>query len=446
MKKFFLFLLVAATLLTACSKRVSNQELYPFRENGKWGYINQNGDVVIKPQFEDAEDFVGDYATVLLDSSMLASQAKATHYRTPRWCIIDRYGKIQVGEELGGNFCLRPVTITTDGYAIAQDYHYSGNDTVIWCWYIYHIKDSKISFNFSKYSVDNVYFESMEDLQRAGILAFHDIDDGWGFMDLDGKVIIEPQYFDFFGIQNGLISVMDKEGKYYLIDKTVAKTTTKQEYESIVFTVGHNLFTTTIGDGFTFINSKGDVVSEQKFADVYDNFDDNGLIYVKVRVNDDFQYALADTTGKIVIGPYDELSPESEGLIKYGVGEYPEYKEGYIDNKGNIVIAPRFTHAGGFQEGLAWARVTENDKYGYIGKNGEFVIQPKFETAYDFEKCGLAIVKNGDLYGVIDKTGKYILDPTYEGVKIYDTGMIHFRKDGKYGYANAQGKIVKSYL
>ena len=441
MKKNFLFLLAVVALLTACSKHVSNQELYPFSENGKWGYINQNGEVVIKPQFEAAEDFVGDYATVLLDTPMLKSLFGYTNNR-PLWDVIDRQGKLQHVVS-GVNLSCSPHEITKDGYAISSyDIAIRGSNTAL-MYDIFNIKDGKHPFPLRSYSADLVYFESMEHLQQTGILVFHDIDEGWGFMDLDGNVIIEPQYPGFYGVQNGIISVQDTAGKFYLIDKTGARTT-KQEYESIVFHLGHNLFTTSTDDGFTYINSKGDIMSEQKFEDIVDDFDDNGLIFVKVLENGNLRYALADTTGKIVIGPYDELWVESEGLRSYGVGEYPEYKEGYIDNKGNIVIEPRFYQVGAFHEGLAWAKEAENDKFGYIGKTGEFVIQPKFEDANNFEKCGLAIVKNGDLYGVIDKTGKYILDPVYEEIiTIYDTGMIRFKKDGKYGYANAQGKIVK---
>jgi hypothetical protein len=31
--------------------------LYPVRVKNKWGYMNRNGDIVIKPAFETAEDF-----------------------------------------------------------------------------------------------------------------------------------------------------------------------------------------------------------------------------------------------------------------------------------------------------------------------------------------------------------------------------------------------------
>jgi len=42
-------------------------ERYPVEQDGTWGYINAEGDVVIEPQFEDAEPFSGGYARVVID-------------------------------------------------------------------------------------------------------------------------------------------------------------------------------------------------------------------------------------------------------------------------------------------------------------------------------------------------------------------------------------------
>ena len=43
-------------------------------------------------------------------------------------------------------------------------------------------------------------------------------------------------------------------------------------------------------------------------------------------------------------------------------------KIGYINNKGKIVIQPKYTDASIFQEGLAYVKV--KNKYGFINKKG----------------------------------------------------------------------------
>lgn len=67
-----------------------DQELYPFRENGKWGYINQNGKMVVKSQYEAAGVFVGDYAAVVLDTNILNSQFRdGSPWNSSHWCVIN---------------------------------------------------------------------------------------------------------------------------------------------------------------------------------------------------------------------------------------------------------------------------------------------------------------------------------------------------------------------
>ena len=62
-------MLVCVMILALClSVSLAEEEsgaLYPIRENGLWGYMNRAGEVVIEPQFAEAEPFRGGYAVVL---------------------------------------------------------------------------------------------------------------------------------------------------------------------------------------------------------------------------------------------------------------------------------------------------------------------------------------------------------------------------------------------
>jgi hypothetical protein len=74
---------------------------------------------------------------------------------------------------------------------------------------------------------------------------------------------------------------------------------------------------------------------------------------------------------------------------------------GYVNTKGQWVIAPQFNQAWPFYDelALASAEVGEKIKYGYINKAGEWVVNPIYDDASFFYN-GAAIV-------VIDDKGKF---------------------------------------
>lgn len=79
MKKLLLFLLTCLILLTgSCIKQeeIKPEEtkqsvpLFPVCQNGKWGYIDKTGKMVIKPQFNCARSFSEGLARVWIDGKM----------------------------------------------------------------------------------------------------------------------------------------------------------------------------------------------------------------------------------------------------------------------------------------------------------------------------------------------------------------------------------------
>ena len=80
---------------------------------------------------------------------------------------------------------------------------------------------------------------------------------------------------------------------------------------------------------------------------------------------------------------------------------------GFADKRGRITIKAQFDNVRGFAEGLAAVRTyREPRKWGYIDPRGRFVIKPQFDAAGDFSE-GLAYVSTRDgLGGYVNKTGK----------------------------------------
>jgi hypothetical protein len=69
--------------------------LYPIKTKDKWGYINRNGEIILKPSWADAGDFKDDMAIAAILENEI-----------PKYGFIDRQGKwlVQPNYDKLGNF------------------------------------------------------------------------------------------------------------------------------------------------------------------------------------------------------------------------------------------------------------------------------------------------------------------------------------------------------
>ncbi|WP_414833143.1 WG repeat-containing protein [Afifella sp. YEN Y35] len=79
---------------------------------------------------------------------------------------------------------------------------------------------------------------------------------------------------------------------------------------------------------------------------------------------------------------------------------------GYLDHDGNMAIAPRFTEAAPFANGLAAVKL--DGKWGYVDKSGAFAIEPQYDAAHSFNAAGVAIVEKEEAVSLIDKAGTVV--------------------------------------
>jgi WG containing repeat len=116
------------------------------------------------------------------------------------------------------------------------------------------------------------------------------------------------------------------------------------------------------------------------------------------------KYGYVDRTGKFTIPPqFADAKPFSEGLaaVKVSDPQSGKSKWGYIDRTGKFIIPAQFEDTWGgswhFVDGLAEVAVPpkkygRNPSTGYIDRTGKFVIQPQFNSASGPFIDGLAYV------------------------------------------------------
>lgn len=116
------------------------------------------------------------------------------------------------------------------------------------------------------------------------------------------------------------------------------------------------------------------------------------------------------------------------------VYNYPAKRWAYRDANGKVVIAPKFTEAKDFSDGLALVAVKDDNgtqKWGYIDTTGVFVIAPKYTRLPGSFSDGLAPVVNKERKCFfIDKTGN-IVSKAYDLVTEFHNGYAIVEEYGK---------------
>jgi len=191
------------------------------------------------------------------------------------------------------------------------------------------------------------------------------------------------------------------------------------------------------GEKHFFINKEG----KEAFPYNYDT----GLNYSEglALVWKDRKCGYVDTKGNEVIALTDKYYGSSfhDGLaaVRNNDGKY-----GFIDKKGELVIPMSFdVDEGGetteFHEGLA--PIYKNEKYGYIDKSGKEVIPCNYSAAFNFNE-GMALVMKEEKFGFIDVNGKEIIPCEYSYANHFSEGIAVVQKDGKYQFIDKTGKVV----
>lgn len=157
----------------------------------------------------------------------------------------------------------------------------------------------------------------------------------------------------------------------------------------------------------------------------------------------DWKTGFVDVRGRIVLDPvYDEIRPFYEGLAIVRRGR----NYGCVDLRGRIVLQPKFPPLERFGDGLA--AVTIKRKLGYIDRSGKVVIEPRYERARPFRE-GLAAVTldacedaNSVRYGFIDKSGRLLIEPRFRDTNGFSDGLAGVELASGWGFIDRTGKMA----
>jgi len=186
---------ILSVSLTVCGKGDSpRQHLKAFEENGKWGYKNVSGTIVIKPQYVAAYDFKGKLGSVLLSEG---------------WRFIDRRGNVQE---------IRPFL-----YDNGPDYHQEGLARFLLDEKIGFIDESSRVAIPARFDIVAPFSEGLAAFCEGGRKVEteeHSAVEGgkWGYSDRRGRVVIPARYEEASQFLGGRATVK-LDGNRIVIDK-----------------------------------------------------------------------------------------------------------------------------------------------------------------------------------------------------------------------------------
>jgi hypothetical protein len=222
---------------------------------------------------------------------------------------------------------------------------------------------------------------------------------GWGYVDLTGAWVIQPQFQQATRFSEGRALVLDG-GSWHFIDETGQNAT------------GHRF------DWGGSSSSKGIELS----APGASLFSD-GLAAVYIPLG-----------GPAFIRPSGEIAFEIDGSLPVGfpysfrdglaVAHSDRGKAGYVDETGAWTIPATFRGANAFSEGLGGAQDDETGLWGYIDRSGSWVIEPQFSYAGLFSN-GLAPVihERPDWAGYIDPSGALVIADDFHEIAPFNSGL-----------------------
>jgi len=348
-------------------------KLIPFRKNNKWGYSDENKQLIIPCHFDKATPFFEERAVVsIADNSSFKS------------AVINKQGELLCDflYDAISRFQEWRARVQKDGkWGVIDD---KGNLVV-----------PIIYDGISEYSC------SLAVVNKDGFL---------GFIDLDGRLITGIEFEECTEFFEGYASVK-KKGLYGAIDTNGKEIIPFVSTIPIIFS--EELAHISIPNDFGKLAS---ITKEQIKRETYDGvFHFEGkitrdLFDSKVWIPYSMEYpaGYVNTDNEVVIPmKYNMAFPFVDGIACVAV----DSKFGFINPKGEYVVPPIYEDAGDFNCGLA--KVKKDGKWGYINETGEVVIGFTFDGAFDFSSTsGVAkIIKKhpknqGEfIEGIIDFSG-----------------------------------------
>ena len=384
-------------------------------KDGKTGYVDNTGKIVIPLEYDWIDEIKNGYAKVGMGED-----------KNIKYGLVDINGEVVI-------------PLIYDGI------HYNERQEPKWV-----TKYDGLGPYDMITGYDGMSFESVSYYELEGLVLVEN-DGKVGYIDMTGNIIIPVEYDEAYVYSNGLLRMENKmsttngiEYSLFSLFDSKGNVVLPVAYLSIDDFFDGLAITYQWKGKYGVVSEAGEVVSLPEYDIVYDFSD--GL----ATVGKNSKYGKIDKTGKLIVPlEYDDISRSVHEVTVVGIHIEGTHQYGVIDKDGHVVIPIEYSYIDVHSDDTL-ARVKKNGKYGFINyRTGKIILPVEYEELGDFYE-GLAYVcepssvdgAGGGRYGYIDKTGTFIVKPEYDYAYNFSNGLAIVKKNGKYGLIDKTGKVV----
>lgn len=320
------------------------------RSNGKIGYINMNGEFVIEPQYDKAANIYenSELTMVSIDGKygFINSEGKEViplKFDDASSTFSEGLCAVKSGKQWGfinenGEFVIEPQfdeakNFTSDNTMVKKD----------GLWGLINKKgEFIIDPKFEQIEYDDMYYMSLPSEERSLTPFPVQADGKWGYIDLSGKIVISPEYKYASKASEGILVVTYDKSSWKLLDYTGKELLSLDNY-SFISSFTEDKAIVCKDDKFGAINKSGEMVIPNEYDDL-SSFLENKAIVIKDKK---YGYINADNE-KVIDCKFDWADYFINGVAQVAIdlpdgakgGDFRQGKIGYINKEGNYIFEP----------------------------------------------------------------------------------------------------------
>lgn len=429
--------------------KVKSYSYYTAYENGKFGVINSDGEIVINPEYseiiaipnKDVPIFVCTYDVNDQDGTY---KTKVINQKNEE--IFKNYDKVETIDNFDSKQNIwyedNVLRVQKDGkYGLIN---FDGKE-ILACDYEEIIalkgvtnnllvkKDGKVGLvNEKGQTIINTEYKEIKTLKEGYKNEYIIVNDNnqYGIISTTGTVLVEPKYEDVKYLNNselfavkeagvwklvnkdneilidgGYDSIIEAKGENVVVEKggKYGVVTTKNEekipveYEEIKYTFSIYYIAKT-GGKYGIINLSNEQVKDFNYVNM--NYVEKGD-FIQADVSDTETVIFDNNLSEKINGIVSEINQEKGYIKVYTNNEYKYYNFKFEEKKSSDILTTNSLFLS-----------KKDGKYGYVNKEGKVVVDYIYEDGTEQNSSGFAAVKKDGVWGSINKIGAVTLEPS----------------------------------